>query len=57
MFEKTMLQGVVAATVVAFAVSARADVFNMGGTQNADGTWNGLASLSFVTVGNPGNAA
>ena len=38
-------------------MSARADVFNMGGTQNADGTWNGLASLSFVTVGGPGNVA
>jgi formylglycine-generating enzyme len=35
---------------------ARADVFNMGGTQNPDGTWNGLASLEFVTVGDPGNA-
>jgi formylglycine-generating enzyme required for sulfatase activity len=35
---------------------ASADVFNMGGTQNADGTWNGLASLGFVTVGDAGNA-
>jgi formylglycine-generating enzyme len=44
--------------VLAFAaVAARADVFNMGGARNADGTWNGLASLEFVTVGDPGNAA
>jgi formylglycine-generating enzyme len=39
------------------AVAAYADVFNMGGTRNPDGTWNGLASLGFVTVGDPGNAA
>ena len=37
---------------------AQADVFNMGGTRNpTTGTWTGLASLEFVTVGNPGNAA
>ena len=35
-----------------------ADVFNMGGTLNpTTGTWTGSASLQFVTVGNPGNAA
>jgi probable HAF family extracellular repeat protein len=34
---------------------AQADVFNMGGTRNADGSWTGLASIEFVTVGNPGN--
>lgn len=47
-----------AAAVVASVccMSSRADVFNMGGTQNADGSWNGLASLEMVTVGNPGNA-
>jgi hypothetical protein len=34
------------------------DVFNMGGTLNpTTGTWTGAASLQFVTVGNPGNAA
>ncbi len=33
------------------------NVFNMGGTQSADGSWNGLASLQFVTVGDPGNVA
>jgi formylglycine-generating enzyme required for sulfatase activity len=39
------------------AGSAQADVFNMGGTRNpTTGTWTGLASLEFVTVGNPGNA-
>jgi hypothetical protein len=31
-------------------------VFNLGGAQNANGTWTGLASLQFVTVGDPGNA-
>ena len=36
----------------------QADVFNMGGTRNpTTGTWTGAASLQFVTVGNPGNAA
>ena len=35
---------------------ARADVFNMGGARNPDGTWTGLASLETVPVGNPGNA-
>jgi sulfatase modifying factor 1 len=40
--------------VVVSAVSARADVFNMGGTISG-GTWTGLASLQFVTVGDPGN--
>ena len=40
------------------SVSAQTNVFNMGGTYNqATGTWTGLASLQFVTVGNPGNAA
>ena len=49
-----------AAVVVAMLIagSAQADVFNMGGTYNpATGTWTGSASLQFVTVGNPGNAA
>ena len=49
-----------AAVVVAMllAGSAQADVFNMGGTRNpTTGTWTGAASLQFVTVGNPGNAA
>ncbi|MDM7999701.1 MAG: SUMF1/EgtB/PvdO family nonheme iron enzyme [Dehalococcoidia bacterium] len=36
---------------------AYADVFNMGGTRNPDGSWNGLASLETVPVGNPGNVA
>jgi formylglycine-generating enzyme len=35
---------------------AQADVFNLGGTRNpTTGTWTGLASLEFVTVGDPGN--
>ena len=57
MFAKTMVRLWLAAALWASAMSARADVFNMGGTQNSNGTWNGLASLSFVTVGNPGNAS
>jgi formylglycine-generating enzyme required for sulfatase activity len=52
-----MVRGLLAVALVAVAVSAKADVFNMGGTQDANGTWNGLASLSFVTVGDPGNVA
>jgi formylglycine-generating enzyme len=36
--------------------SAWADVLNMGGTRNADGSWTGLASLETVAVGSPGNA-
>ena len=44
--------------VIVLATSAaQADVFNMGGTRNADGTWTGLASLETVPVGDPGNAA
>lgn len=40
------------------AGSAQADVFNMGGTRDpVTGTWTGSASLEFVTVGDPGNAA
>jgi formylglycine-generating enzyme required for sulfatase activity len=40
------------------AVSIQADVFNMGGTFDpTTGTWTGQASLQFVPVGNPGNAA
>jgi sulfatase modifying factor 1 len=34
---------------------SRADVFDMGGSRNADGTWTGLASLEIATVGNAGN--
>ena len=46
-----------AIAVALSAAAAQADVFNMGGTYNqATGTWTGLASLQFVTVGNPGNA-
>ena len=40
------------------SVSAQTNVFNMGGTRNpTTGTWTGAASLQFVTVGDPGNAA
>ncbi len=53
MFHK-MAVGLLAAAAVASTASVRADVFNMGGTISG-GTWTGLASLSFVTVGDPGN--
>ena len=46
----------VATLLIAGSGSARADVFNMGGTRNADGSWAGLASLETVPVSNPGNA-
>jgi formylglycine-generating enzyme required for sulfatase activity len=40
------------------SASVQADVFNMGGTLNpVTGVWTGQASLQFVPVGNPGNAA
>ena len=45
---KMMLKCVLAVAVMAAAVAARADVFNMPP---------GQTSLQFVTVGNPGNAA
>ena len=51
---KTMVRGLLAVALLASAVTAQADVFNMGGTISG-GTWTGLASLQFVTVGNPGN--
>jgi len=44
------------AAMVLVAGGTSADVFNMGGTRNADGSWMGLASLETVPVGNPGNA-
>ena len=49
----TIVLGVL--SLVLAAGSAQADVFNMGGTISG-GTWTGLASLEFVTVGDPGNA-
>ena len=46
------------AAMLLSAGGANADVFSMGGTYNqSTGTWTGLASLTFVTVGDPGNAA
>ena len=57
MFQKTIVRGFLAAALLASAVTARANVFNMGGTQNpSTGVWTGLASLQFVPVGDPGNA-
>jgi formylglycine-generating enzyme required for sulfatase activity len=52
----TLLAGLMAILLAGGAGQA-ADVFNMGGTRNADGSWTGLASLETVPVGNPGNAA
>ena len=54
MIEKMMVRGWLAVALLAFSDSARADVFDMGGTISG-GTWAGLASLSLVTVGDPGN--
>jgi formylglycine-generating enzyme required for sulfatase activity len=46
------------ASLVLAVGSAKADVFNMGGTRDPmTGVWTGMASLEFVTVGDPGNAA
>ena len=56
MFKNAIVQGLLAVALMASAVSVQADVFNMGGTISG-GTWTGLASLQFVTVGNPGNVA
>jgi formylglycine-generating enzyme required for sulfatase activity len=38
--------------VLTLGTAAQASVFDMGGTRNPDGTWNGLASLETVPVGN-----
>ncbi len=46
MFAKALMRGFLAVAVLASAVTARADVFNMP---------TGQTSLDFVTVGNPGN--
>jgi hypothetical protein len=51
---QTILRLLFAMALLASAASAQADVFNMGGTISG-GTWTGLASLQFVTVGDPGN--
>jgi formylglycine-generating enzyme len=55
---KSHLVALAVTVVLVLAVgSAQADVFNMGGTRDpVTGTWTGLASLDFVTVGDPGNA-
>ncbi len=46
------------ASLVLFASSTQADVFDMGGTRNpVTGTWTGLASLDTVLVGDAGNVA
>ena len=48
MFEKIIVRGLLAAALAVAAVSARADVFNMGG---------GNTSLQWVNVTDPGNSA
>lgn len=48
---------VAAFMLLSLSVFATADVFNMGGTRNPDGSWTGLASLETVTVGDPGNVS
>jgi hypothetical protein len=46
------------ALVPLISASAQVDVFNMGGTRDpATGTWTGLASVEFVTVGDAGNTS
>lgn len=55
--EKVRVIAVLVVALVSCAGTGRADVLNMGGTRNADGSWKGLASLEMVTVGNAGNAA
>jgi len=53
---KTLIVAVVAVLMTIGTVQA--DVFNLGGVRNpATGAWTGVASLSTVPVGNPGNAA
>ncbi len=56
---KTLGKSIVALAMLYLIASiAQADVFNMGGTRDpTTGTWAGSASLVFVTVGDPGNAA
>ena len=47
---------VMMSAVVSVRANPPTNVFNLGGTQNpTTGQWTGLASLQFVTVGNPGN--
>jgi len=45
----------IVALLLGLTTSGSADVFNLGGTRNPDGSWNGLASLDTVPVGDPGN--
>ncbi len=53
---RATILGVLSLMVLAASVQA-GDVFNMGGTRDpVTGIWTGLASLEFVTVGDPGNA-
>ena len=56
MTAKTIFATVVVTMVLLAAGAVQANVFDMGGTRNADGSWTGIASLETVPVGNPGNA-
>ena len=49
------LSSMILVVVLCCKVVAQANVFNMGGTRNVDGSWTGLASLETVPVGNFGN--
>jgi formylglycine-generating enzyme len=53
---KKVLGAAVMGMLLVFTTAGWADVFNMGGTRNLDGSWTGLASLETVPVGDPGNA-
>ena len=53
---KKVLSVAVIGLWLVFATAAQANVFDMGGTRNADGSWTGSASLETVPVGDPGNA-
>ena len=55
---KSQIVALAVVVVLAAGSAQAADVFNMGGTRDpTTGTWTGQASLEFVTVGDPGNAA
>jgi formylglycine-generating enzyme len=47
---------VVTGMVLTLVTAGSANVFNMGGTRNSDGTWTGLASLDTLPVGDANNA-
>ncbi|MFA6133697.1 MAG: SUMF1/EgtB/PvdO family nonheme iron enzyme [Phycisphaerae bacterium] len=54
---RKMIVVVVVAGMLLTGGVVQADVLNLGGTRDANGTWTGLASLETVHVGDAGNAA